>query len=216
MDVLAQLARAGLGQRTATTLTAPNGDVVVAVEVGPGDVVEVWQTARQVGAHTSTYPVVTCCWSQAGTWEDALRAEDLFSRWSYEQEPLVAGSPEDATPSALIAASRAVDIPQFLERCAAERGEEGLDECVELELELTASRFGEAPSHSFGAEIVAHYGTMLQLIVSRRPDDIDDAWALAYAQQLVAECTTVLPGISLRDHARALMHADRWFLHQRP
>jgi len=68
----------------------------------------------------------------------------------------------------------------------------------------------------YGAELVAHYGTMLQMTVARRPVDIDEAFELAWEQERVAPCTTALPGVTLRDHAKALLKTDRWFLHERP
>ena len=67
-----------------------------------------------------------------------------------------------------------------------------------------------------GAELVAHYGTMLQLRVARRPQSAQEAFDLAWQQETVAPCTTVLPGVALRDHARALLHTDSWHLHERP
>ncbi|MEL6894154.1 MAG: DUF4253 domain-containing protein, partial [Actinomycetota bacterium] len=68
----------------------------------------------------------------------------------------------------------------------------------------------------FGAELVAHYGTMLKFIVERPPSSIDDAFQLACEQYWVAPCTTALPGVSLRDHARALLDRPTWFMHERP
>lgn len=68
----------------------------------------------------------------------------------------------------------------------------------------------------YGAELVAHYGTMLHFSVNRRPATIDEAFRLAREQEALAPCTTALPGISLRDHARTLLTADKWFLHERP
>lgn len=26
----------------------------------------------------------------------------------------------------------------------------------------------------------------------------------------------ILPGVAIREHAKALLHIDRWFLHERP
>ncbi len=69
---------------------------------------------------------------------------------------------------------------------------------------------------TYGAELVCHYGTMLQLVVSKKPDTLQEAFELAWEQTAIAPCTTLLPGISLRDHARELMSCDRWFLHERP
>lgn len=68
----------------------------------------------------------------------------------------------------------------------------------------------------YGAELVAHYGTMLQFMVSRRPATIEEAFELAWQQHTVSPCTLILPGVSVRNHARALLQTDRWFLHERP
>jgi hypothetical protein len=69
---------------------------------------------------------------------------------------------------------------------------------------------------AYGAELVAHFGTMLQFVVSRPPQTLDQAFALAVQQNAVAPCTLALPGVSLREHVRALMCVDKWFLHERP
>ncbi len=68
----------------------------------------------------------------------------------------------------------------------------------------------------YGAELVCHYGTMLQFIVGRPPTTLEEAFQLAWEQETLAECTTILPGVCLRDHARSLLTVDRWFLHERP
>ena len=68
----------------------------------------------------------------------------------------------------------------------------------------------------FGAELVAHFGTMLQFSVARRPQTAEEAFQLAVQQYLIAPCTMALPDVSVRNHARALLQADRWFLHERP
>jgi len=68
----------------------------------------------------------------------------------------------------------------------------------------------------YGAELVANFGTMLQLNVARQPQTADEAFDLAWLQTLIAPCTTILPGVSPRDHARALFHTNKWFLHERP
>jgi len=68
----------------------------------------------------------------------------------------------------------------------------------------------------FGAELVAHYGTMLQFMVQQPPSTLEAALQLAWEQYLIAPCTLELPGITLREHARALLHTQRWFLHERP
>jgi hypothetical protein len=68
----------------------------------------------------------------------------------------------------------------------------------------------------YGAELVANWGTMLQFVVSRPPTHLEDAIALAREQILLAPCTTLLPGVPLMQHARALVGCERWFLHERP
>ena len=68
----------------------------------------------------------------------------------------------------------------------------------------------------FGAQLVCHYSTMLQFRVSKPPQNLEEAWTLAQEQVCVAPCTTALPGVSLRDHARALVGHGSWFLHERP
>lgn len=68
----------------------------------------------------------------------------------------------------------------------------------------------------YGAELVAHFDTMLQFVVKAPPSDEDAALALARQQVMIAPCTTLLPGIALRAHARRLIGSERWFLHERP
>ncbi len=65
-------------------------------------------------------------------------------------------------------------------------------------------------------ELVCHYVTMLQLTVKNKPKTFKEALQLAIEQETIAPCTTMLPGISLEDHACALLKSDFWFLHERP
>lgn len=71
-------------------------------------------------------------------------------------------------------------------------------------------------NEKYGAELVGHLGTRLLLQTTRRPATPQEAFHLAWQQYLIAPCTTTLPGVSLRDHARALLHTNQWFLHERP
>jgi len=80
----------------------------------------------------------------------------------------------------------------------------------------TAIAFLRRWEDRYGAELVAHFGTMLQMTVARKPADIDEAFELAWEHERVAPCTTALPGVSVREHAKALLKTDRWFLHERP
>lgn len=68
----------------------------------------------------------------------------------------------------------------------------------------------------YQAELVCHYGTMLQLSVGRSPDNLEEAFSLAWEQMAIAPCTLLLPGVRLREHACALLTVRRWFLHERP
>lgn len=67
-----------------------------------------------------------------------------------------------------------------------------------------------------GAELWAHYGTMLEFVVGQPPGDFDTALALAREHDLAAPCTLALPGIALRHHALGLVGHGTWFLHERP
>lgn len=68
----------------------------------------------------------------------------------------------------------------------------------------------------YGAEITAHYGTMLHVKVTKPPEDIEDAFALATQIEAFAPCTTALPGVSLPELAVGLIGRNTWFLHERP
>lgn len=71
-------------------------------------------------------------------------------------------------------------------------------------------------NREYGAELVAHYGTILHLRVNKRPRTLQEAFKLAKEQESFAPCTTVLPGATLLELAVALMSKDIWFLHERP
>jgi hypothetical protein len=71
-------------------------------------------------------------------------------------------------------------------------------------------------SERYGAELYAHYGTMLEFKVSRPPTDLETALELAREHELVAPCTLILPGIALRHYAEGLIDHPMWFLHERP
>lgn len=66
----------------------------------------------------------------------------------------------------------------------------------------------------FGAELVAHWGTILQFATSRRPRDPGTAWRVALKHELIAPHT--LHQLPIREHARTLLHTERWLLHERP
>ncbi len=62
----------------------------------------------------------------------------------------------------------------------------------------------------FGAELVCHFGTMLEFFVERPPRDQDQAFALAMELEVIA------PSGSIGELAWHLTEADRWFVHNRP
>ncbi|WP_223788628.1 DUF4253 domain-containing protein [Marinicella meishanensis] len=66
----------------------------------------------------------------------------------------------------------------------------------------------------YGAELVSHYGTMLQLKSQRKPATLEAALQLSLEHEAVAESTTVTPGVTVIEHAQILQHKNRWFLHQ--
>jgi hypothetical protein len=68
----------------------------------------------------------------------------------------------------------------------------------------------------YAALPVAHWGTMLQFIVERPPQTLDEAWELAAEQFAVAYDSFGSPPRPLRAAARALWRRPTWFLHDRP
>ena len=50
----------------------------------------------------------------------------------------------------------------------------------------------------------------------RPPTTIEGALALARQQELIAPCTTAMPGASTEELAASLRSAGTWFLHERP
>lgn len=68
----------------------------------------------------------------------------------------------------------------------------------------------------FGAELMAHYGTILECEVASPPQDKETALELARQRYVAAQCTLVLPGFDWRGYAMGLMRYRRWILHERP
>lgn len=75
---------------------------------------------------------------------------------------------------------------------------------------------GKRWEEKFGAELVCHYGTMLQCRVLNPPTNSADAWQLAREHDLLSSNTLGSSGTSVRDYARGLTCMNRWFLHDRP
>ena len=68
----------------------------------------------------------------------------------------------------------------------------------------------------YGAEPAANWYTMLQLVVTRPPGTVEDAFELARSMDLLWSDTIGRPGITVREHAFDLIGRTRWFLHCRP
>lgn len=66
------------------------------------------------------------------------------------------------------------------------------------------------------AAVTTHFGTLLDFQVGNPPTTAQDLLALSIEQAVLAQCTTLLPGVSIRDHARALADRSSWHLHERP
>lgn len=105
----------------------------------------------------------------------------------------------------LMPTSNSWEIPAYIHWYGAEM-------CTTELLIALLKKWGEM----YEAELVAHYGTMLQIITKQKPTTPEAAFRLAWSQELIAPCTTILPGISLRDHAKELLGTNKWFLHERP
>jgi Domain of unknown function (DUF4253) len=67
----------------------------------------------------------------------------------------------------------------------------------------------------YKAEMVIAHGTTRYLTVGSRPSTLEEAFSLAVHHMRFASDTLVLPGVSLREHARALYASDRWFFHSK-
>lgn len=65
---------------------------------------------------------------------------------------------------------------------------------------------------AWGAELVAAWGTMLQLVAARRPTPGDEAWNLAHQHKSFASHQDA----DRWQIALALSRSDEWFLHSRP
>lgn len=75
---------------------------------------------------------------------------------------------------------------------------------------------GRSWEKRFGAELVAHYGTILQCLVSRPPQILGDAETLAQEHDLASPCTLAQPGLHILDYAKGLVGCDRWALQENP
>ena len=78
---------------------------------------------------------------------------------------------------------------------------------------------GKSWEKRFGAEIVSHHGTILNCLIKRPPQTIEEAWPIAIEHLMMSECSTGnihTYMITLRDYAHSLIGNPHWFLHERP
>ena len=137
-------------------------------------------------------------------WEETIRPTE--SSETSESLEWFDPRPHDRVALALLPVAASCDAFAFLSFYGAEGN--GRHEAL--------ARIARDWQERFGAELVANWGTMLQFSVSAAPTALEEAFELAVQQQLVAPCTTILPGETIRDLARHLWRGDRWFLHERP
>lgn len=89
----------------------------------------------------------------------------------------------------------------------------GSEKPGEPELAMTLLRTWE---NQFDAELWAFYGTMLEFVVNRPPQSIDETWSVATQHHTLAPCTNQLPGVNVREYAHWLTGRKTWHLHERP
>jgi hypothetical protein len=68
----------------------------------------------------------------------------------------------------------------------------------------------------YGARLIAHFGTMLEVLAVGCPRDIEHARALAREQHLLCDALLEPSGETRRHLAFGLMVEKKWFLHSRP
>ncbi|MCU0756694.1 MAG: DUF4253 domain-containing protein [Xanthomonadales bacterium] len=161
---------------------------------------------KQLNLATDELPSI---WAACG--HDRLRCEHQLA---LRERALGVSNPEygrqscftpDHTLLVLLPTAQAADSLAYMHWYGMERGR---PECYVRMLQHWSERYG--------AELYAHYGTMLEFKVSRPPADLDTALELAREHELVAPCTLILPGIALRHYAEGLIDHPVWFLHERP
>lgn len=240
------------------SLDVPESPEALAIKVPAHQENALWQFLHERIAETERWPLLTALWGAGGqAWPQALQAEELFSRFPYENE-LQAVS---LSAAQILEQAEQLDIAQALQGLETEQSLEDLLAAPETQrpeplytehlewfepqeqdrflLLMPHAQSWAAPAYmhwygaelggsvlavamlkhwqaKFGAELVAHYGTMLQLQVKTRPHNYREALELAWQQEALAPCTLALPGVELFEHAWALLEVERWFLHERP
>lgn len=68
----------------------------------------------------------------------------------------------------------------------------------------------------YGARLIAHFGTMLQILVAACPGDVEQGWTSAREQHLLCDSLLEPVGETRRHLAVGLTVETKWFLHSRP
>jgi hypothetical protein len=220
-----------------------SGEVVVACACTPSEMLDVWSCARDALQVTGRWPVVFANWDSGAVDESLidpfpdfdgsddlvgfagrLASEPLASaeavattRWSVAaHRPFgpVDGThlewfePDESIGLALVLlpTPNCWEVPLYLEFFG----------CESSERVALLARTMHAWHERYGAEIVAHFGTMMEFGVASPPMTKDEAVAVGAEQSAIAPSTLDLAGVSEVQHARTLIGRDTWFLHERP
>jgi hypothetical protein len=216
-------------------------DVAIAVEIEPERVLETWRAARRLVDELGRWPLAVASWEEGLTGDvflgdgvpaaaiakaaDLSPAEGLARLGDAEVlsaiEEVADPLEDDADPGGHLDWFDPVGQPTAIaflptsgpDEAIAYTGLFPLDEVDEVAALVAILR---GWNERFGAELVAAWGTMLQFVVERPPTDHATALELTREHAIVASDTLLLPGVSPKDHARALVDRGDWFLHSRP
>jgi hypothetical protein len=166
-------------------------------------------TRRRVGDAPPTEEVAAL-----DLWPDMFALERWLFDWEEARQPTTAPEPgrhadwfePPECTLLLLPTALSEEVPAYLSFFGAE-GPGGHERLIAL---LRSWR------ERYDAEMVASWGTMLQLQVNAPPADLEDAFELAVEQWIAAPPTLALPGVTIREHARSLWNRPEWFLHDRP
>jgi Domain of unknown function (DUF4253) len=156
------------------------------------------EARREVQANDSVYTLDR--WLM--NWEERQRHQpstrnDRYLNWFWDGGPLV-----------FLPARRSAEVCVYLDFWGEQASPGATPAAIAQIIDYWALQYD--------AQLIANWGTMLQFVVARPPDNLEQAWQLAVEQDLVAPHTLANPGVSVREHARILIDRPTWFLHSRP
>lgn len=123
---------AGLSGRPALVLDTGGGDIALAVDVSPDEMLDTWAAARAAVDRTGRWPLLC----ERGSAHDG----SLFSRFYFDEGSRGA----DSSPAAVLARAESIDIDARLDELARECFFSTADE-VEYERSHTVAFYGDAP-----------------------------------------------------------------------